>query len=96
MLKSLVASEVINKDLRELRVLDRVLSWRTGGIQLEADPRHQEIRISEFEQGVRGLSTPGVKNPQRTDVRVCWIKLKCIASDRQEPVRATSRWTDQI
>ena len=53
------------QDVRELRVLNRVLSWRSGGIQLEADPRHQEILISELEQDVRGLSTPGVKNPQR-------------------------------
>ena len=83
------------QDVRELRVLNRVLSWRRGGIQLEADPRHQEIRISELEQGVHGLSTPGVKNPQRKDVRVCWMKLKRIASDRQEPVRVTSRSTDQ-
>ena len=55
------------QDVRELRVLNRVLSWRSGGIQLEADPRHQEILISELEQGVHGLSTPGVKNPQRKD-----------------------------
>ena len=55
------------QDVRELRVLNRVLSWRSGGIELEADPRHQEILISELEQGVRGLRTPGVKNPQRKD-----------------------------
>ena len=55
------------QDVRELRVLNRVLSWRSEGIQLEADPRHQEILISELEQGVHGLSTPGVKNPQRKD-----------------------------
>ena len=55
------------QDVGELRVLDRVLSWRSGGIQLEADPRHQEILISELEQFVHGLSTLGVKNPQRKD-----------------------------
>ena len=65
--KSLVASEVTSKTCVRLRVLNRVLSWRSGGIQHEADPRHQEILISELEQGVRGLSTPGVKNPQRKD-----------------------------
>ena len=56
-----------NEDVRELRVLNRVLSWRSGGIQLEADPRHHEILISELKQDVLGLSTPGVKNPQRKD-----------------------------
>ena len=55
------------QDVRELRVLNRVLSWRSGGIQLEANPRHQEILISELEQGVHGLSTPVVKNSQRKD-----------------------------
>ena len=55
------------QDVRELRVLNRVLSWRSGGIQFEADPRHEEILISELEQGGRGLSTLGVKNPQRKD-----------------------------
>ena len=39
------------QDMRELRVLNRVLSWRSEGIQLEADPRHQEILISELEAG---------------------------------------------
>ena len=61
--KSLVASEMTNK----LRVLNRVLFWKSGGIQLEADVRHHEILISELEQNVRELSTPGVKNPQRKD-----------------------------
>ena len=42
------------QDVRELRAQNRVLSWRSGGIQLEADPRHQEILISELEQDVRG------------------------------------------
>ena len=37
------------------------------GIQLEADPRHQEIVISVLEQDVSGLSTPGVKNQQKKD-----------------------------
>ena len=55
------------QDVRELRVLNRVLSWSSGGIQLEADPCHQEILISDLEQDVRGISTPGVENPQRKD-----------------------------
>ena len=55
------------QDVRELRVLNRVLSWKSGGFQLEADPRHQEILISELEQDVRGLSISGVKNQQRKD-----------------------------
>ena len=40
--------------------------WSPG---FEADPRHQEILISELEQDVRGVSTPGVKNQQGKDGR---------------------------
>ena len=47
--------------VHELRVLNRVLSWKG------TDPRHQEILISELEQDMRGLSTLGVKNQQRKD-----------------------------
>ena len=68
-------------DARELRVLNRVLSWRSGGVQLEADPRHQEILISESEQGVRGLSTTGVKNPQRKDGD--WVGDECLLDEAE-------------
>ena len=77
------------QDVRELRVLNRVLSWGSGAVQLEADPRHQEILIIELEQARRG------KMDMRTTPTVCWMKLKPTASDRQQPVRSTSRWTDQ-
>ena len=84
------------QDVREIRELNRVLSWRSGGVQLEADPRHQEILISELEQDVRGLSTPGVKNPQGKDGDGDGeMRLRRAASDRQQPVQTTSRWTDQ-
>ena len=44
------------------------LSQKGDEVGLEADPRHQEILISELEQDVRGLSTPAGKNQQRKDV----------------------------
>ena len=52
-------------DLQELRVLNRVLSWRPDGIQLEADPRHQEILASEAEENSRAVSTPGIKETSK-------------------------------
>ena len=55
------------QDVQELRVLNRVLCWRSDGIQLEADPRHQEILTSGLEQDVRSLSTPGVKDRRKDD-----------------------------
>ena len=47
------------EDLSELRVLNRVLRWTSGGIRLEADPRHQEILVSD-EPG-NAVLTPGIK-----------------------------------
>jgi hypothetical protein len=49
-------------DLKELRVLNRVLSWAPDGIRAEADPRHQEILIAQLAGDVKSLSTPGVKD----------------------------------
>ena len=46
-------------DLKELRVLNRVLRWTANGILLEADPRHQEILVAA-EPG-NALLTPGAK-----------------------------------
>jgi hypothetical protein len=49
------------EDLKELRILNRVLSWGPRGIRIEADPRHQEILAAQLEEGTRSLSTAGVK-----------------------------------
>jgi hypothetical protein len=49
------------EDLQELRVLNRVLTWTASGFRMEADPRHQEILTAQLEEGVKSLSTPGVK-----------------------------------
>ena len=46
-------------DLKELRVLNRVLRWTDNGILLEADPRHQEILVAA-ESG-HAVLTPSVK-----------------------------------
>ena len=46
-------------DLKELRVLNRVLRWTEAEILLEAHPRHQEI-LTAVEPGC-AVFTPGVK-----------------------------------
>ena len=46
-------------DLKELRVLNRVLRWINDAILLEADPRHQELLVAA-EPG-RAVLIPGVK-----------------------------------
>jgi hypothetical protein len=45
---------------REVRILNRILSWTEEGIQYEADPRHAEIMMHEVDCG-KAISTPGVK-----------------------------------
>ena len=48
-------------DLKELRVLNRVLRWRGWGIAYEADPRHAELLAKALGPGATSRSTPGVK-----------------------------------
>ena len=67
---SLVASEVTSKTCMSF---EYSIGSCLGGVEeFSLDPRHQEILISELEQGVRGLSTLGVKNPQRKRRRWGW------------------------
>ena len=89
------------QDVHELRVLKRVLSAKGDGLRLEADPRHQDILISELEQDVRGNSTPGVKNQQRKHglgdgEETPLDKVEAHSFRYSAPVRTTSHWTDQI
>ena len=53
------------RDLQE--VVDRVLCWGPSGIQLEADPRHQEILAADVEPEARPISTPGAGDRRRSD-----------------------------
>ena len=46
----------------QIRFLNRVLSWESGGIRYEADPRHAEIIINQLglSQTSKSVGTPGV------------------------------------
>jgi hypothetical protein len=46
-------------ELRELRVLNRVIRWTPAGLKYEADPRHAEIVVRGVAGVERALSTPG-------------------------------------
>lgn len=48
-------------DLKELRILNRVLRWEPWGIAYEADPRHAELLVQALGEEVASRSTPGVK-----------------------------------
>ena len=47
-------------DKLEVRILNRVVQWRSEGIMLEADPRHIEVIVKDFglERG-NDAATPG-------------------------------------
>jgi hypothetical protein len=46
-------------ELRELRVLNRVIQWTPAGLRYEADPRHAEIIVRGVAGVERALSCPG-------------------------------------
>ena len=48
-------------DLKELRILNRVLRWMPWGIAYEADPRHAELLAQALGAEKASRSTPGVK-----------------------------------
>ncbi len=48
--------------MRELRVLNRVIRWTSGGLKYEADPRHAEIVVRGVAGAERALSAPGTSS----------------------------------
>ena len=50
-------------DDKSIRILNRIVTWTTGGIKYEADQRHSEIIIKQLglESGAKAVVTPGVK-----------------------------------
>ena len=57
-------------DVRELKCLNRIITWEEQGISLEADPRHAEILTAMLGPEARPLTTPGVKRRGRTQGRI--------------------------
>jgi hypothetical protein len=49
-------------ELREMRVLNRVIQWTPAGLKYEADPRHAEIVVRGVAGAERALSTPGTSS----------------------------------
>ena len=49
--------------VKELRILNRVVAWKSDGIHYEGDQRHVEIGLEELGlmEGSRSVSTPGEK-----------------------------------
>ena len=52
---------------KQIKVLNRILTWESKGVKYEADPRHAEILIKELGmEDARGVKTPGTKEEGRT------------------------------
>jgi hypothetical protein len=49
-------------ELKELRILNRVIRWTPTGLKYEADPRHAEIVVRGVAGAERALSTPGTSS----------------------------------
>ena len=54
------------KDMKEVRILNRILRWMPDGISYEADPRHAELLVREYGGGP-AVRTPGVKPEKGED-----------------------------
>ncbi len=49
-------------DVKEVRVLNKVIRYTSEGLELEADPRHAELVVRDLEvEGSKTFRTPGVK-----------------------------------
>ncbi len=51
-------------ELKELRVLNRVIQWTPAGLRYEADPRHAEIVVRGVAGAERALSAPGTSSKE--------------------------------
>ena len=48
-------------DLKEIRLLNRIIAWESDGIRYEADQRHGEILIDVLDlKEAKGVDTPGI------------------------------------
>jgi hypothetical protein len=54
-------------ELRELRVLNRVIRWTAAGLKYEADPRHVEIIVRGVVGAERTLGAPGTHSKDFSD-----------------------------
>ena len=54
-------------ELKELRVLNRVIRWTPAGLKYEADPRHAEILVRGVAGTLGSLSAPGTHSKDFED-----------------------------
>ena len=57
-------------DEKELRILNRIIRWGRDVLEYEADQRHAEAIIDAMKvKGMRPVSTPGITEPRKVEVR---------------------------
>ena len=86
-------------DEQQVRVLNRVLTWTSRGVEYEADPRHAELVTKDLGlEGAKGVATPGTKeegttkeehaeklDPAKTSsYRAIVARLNYLAADRPD------------
>ena len=49
------------EDLKEIRVLSRILCWTSEGITYATDPRHVELLVKDFPPTGGSVKTAGAK-----------------------------------
>ena len=55
------------KDSPQVRVVNRILTWTTRGVDYGADPRHAELVMKDLGlDQAKGVTTPGTKEGGRT------------------------------
>ena len=53
-------------DLKEIRLLNRIIAWEPDGIRYEADQRHAEVLVNSLNlQEGKGAPTPGLQESSR-------------------------------
>ena len=88
-------------DVREVKILNKIVRWTDRGIELEADPRHAEIVIREL--GLEGSSPskiPGVKaqgdSEKHLPVEVKKKKKQTAAAKKQRDPAGQERSFQQV
>ena len=57
-------------DVKEVKVLNKVIRYTDAGIELEADPRHAEIILRELQLvGTKASTVPGAKADRQSGGR---------------------------
>ena len=70
-----------NWDLKELRVVSRVMRWQEWGIAFEADNRHAELLIEALGPGAASHSTPVVmqgKASEDKSLLLAWEEVRLL------------------